>query len=428
VIDLSDVWNHPQEMLLSTLAADIEYIPLETTPDCLLKDPLKIQATVFDRYVIVNSGGMKLFDRKGKYLRSIGSRGKGPQEYLSSSRFALDEKSEKVYILDDQQHKVIVYHLDGTFGASFPIAKNASRIVAGPPGRIGIMYLPWTDDAQDTARFEWINETGRILATVPLYVGRPKDGGEAWGIAARLYWHQDRLLFAEWPFDTAYYLRDDRAWTPVWTIDPGKGKMPREVSLDQYRWSAERNNFTMLVLNYESSRYLFFDGELKDQYGMVLYDKSTSKAYWTPGIMSADSLKSETIINDLDGGINIYSSGLNGVMDDQLTTLISPIELIARFKGEGDARNPVKRPELREKLKEMVGRIKEEDNPVVMVVKLNTMSDVGMRRGSRFRGNDSGIGRDEMWVKSMFRPVDISNPGLQAGGLPAILKLDFESP
>jgi hypothetical protein len=71
-------------MLLSEVAEDITFIPLETTDECLLGG---IDAIRFSKnYIIVIDGSpynqIYLFDRKGKFIRKIGSRGRGPCEYL----------------------------------------------------------------------------------------------------------------------------------------------------------------------------------------------------------------------------------------------------------------------------------------------------------------------------------------------------------
>ncbi|MFA5817397.1 MAG: 6-bladed beta-propeller [Bacteroidales bacterium] len=375
VIDLSGIWDKPEEILLSSIATDIEYIPLETSPECLLGEPQNLKVTVLDKYIVVNSKGLRLFDKKGKYLRTIGRIGKGPQEYSSSEMFVIDEKNGRVDILDTSRDRLVSYRITGEFIRDIRVAEHAAKITRDESGRIGVMYLPWDQDVKDTARFEWISEEGNLIKSIPLYVGRPKDGGDTWLIGAKLYWNQNTLVFAEWPFDTLYYLADDHAWKPLWIPKIGSNKMPREVGLNLDRWEAERNDFTSVMINSESSRYLFFDGEKKEKFGIVIYDKMTSAGRWMPGVITEDSLNMETLINDLDGGIPVRSTMLTGAQGDYYVSLLSPFELIAKFKAHPKSDLPLARPELREKLFKLVDRLKDDDNPIVMIVKLKTKDE-----------------------------------------------------
>ncbi|TSA37610.1 MAG: 6-bladed beta-propeller [Porphyromonadaceae bacterium] len=375
VIDLSGIWDKPEEILLSFIATDIEYIPLETTTDCLLGEPQNLRFTVLDNHIAVSSKGLRLFDRQGKYLRTIGRIGKGPQEYFSSGEYVIDEKNGRVDILDSDRDRVVSYRITGEFIRDIRIADHAAIITRDESGRIGVMYLPWDQDIKDTARFEWINEEGKLIKSIPLYVGRPKDGGDTWLIAARLYWNQKKLVFAEWPFDTLHYLADDHAWKPLWIPKIGSNKMPREVGLNLDRWEAERNDFTSVMINSESSRYLFFEGEKKEKFGIVIYDKMTLAGHWMPGMITEDSLNMETVVNDLDGGIPMRSTILTGAQGDYYVSLLSPFELIAKFKNHPKSELPLVRPELREKLFKLVDRLREDDNPVLMIVKLKTKNE-----------------------------------------------------
>jgi len=369
VVDLSGIWDKPEDIKLSDIADGIEYIPLETSAECLLGDATGLRVTVLDQYVVVNSKGLRLFNRQGKYLRTIGGIGKGPQEYTSSGRFVIDEKNGRVDILDNDRHRVVSFRVTGEFIGDFRVNDHAAEITRDKTGRIGIMYLPWELNLQDTARFEWITGEGTLIKSIPLYVGRPKDGGDSWLIAANLYWEREKLVFAEWPLDTLYYLKDDSAWKPLWIPVTGPNKMPREVSLNLDRWSAERNAFTSLMLTYETSRYLFFGAQRKEEFGLVCYDKVSPLGYWKP-VKSVDEVNYPCMINDLDGGLNVSYFLANGSSNDNYVNVISPIDLITKYKGHPKLANSVAKPELTEKLFRMVDGLKEDDNPVVMIVKL----------------------------------------------------------
>ena len=56
-----------------------------------------------------------VFNKDGKFVRSIGSRGQGPGEHNTVNNVAVDDKNSRLFILAGGPSKVICYHLDGTF-------------------------------------------------------------------------------------------------------------------------------------------------------------------------------------------------------------------------------------------------------------------------------------------------------------------------
>ena len=90
-IDILDGLKTEKEFLLSKIIDDVEYVKLETTPECLLSSANYL---VGKKYIVAvqshNPAQLYLFDRKGKFLRKIGAEGKGPLEYTSISTVVTD--------------------------------------------------------------------------------------------------------------------------------------------------------------------------------------------------------------------------------------------------------------------------------------------------------------------------------------------------
>ncbi|MFA6127861.1 MAG: 6-bladed beta-propeller [Bacteroidales bacterium] len=87
-------------------------IPLETTKDCLIKAIKKV-IQYRDNIYAFDLEQMKLFwfNSKGKFLGSIGQRGKGPGEYIEMHDFLIDTKNELIYLLDFR--KIHIFSLKG---------------------------------------------------------------------------------------------------------------------------------------------------------------------------------------------------------------------------------------------------------------------------------------------------------------------------
>ena len=74
-----------------------EMIKLETNDSCLVSVIREVKTT--QEYVFVNdSKNLFQFDRNGKFIRKIGSVGRGPHEYISISCFTCSPETKRIYI------------------------------------------------------------------------------------------------------------------------------------------------------------------------------------------------------------------------------------------------------------------------------------------------------------------------------------------
>ena len=66
---------------MDSIVKNVSFVPLETTDECLIGDIFQIEFT--DSLILINTDVRRalLFNRKGKFLREIGTRGGGPTEY-----------------------------------------------------------------------------------------------------------------------------------------------------------------------------------------------------------------------------------------------------------------------------------------------------------------------------------------------------------
>ncbi|MCM1108048.1 MAG: 6-bladed beta-propeller [Clostridium sp.] len=90
------------------------YIPLETCEEGLVGNIKKICAD--ENYLFVlDSDNQKIvqFDTDGRFVRTIGSRGRGPHEYTGVCDMTLDKKRRVICLLDAGAAKLLFYDYDG---------------------------------------------------------------------------------------------------------------------------------------------------------------------------------------------------------------------------------------------------------------------------------------------------------------------------
>ena len=117
-IDVERAYNEPmRNLMISEVIEDIEYIKLETTPNCLISKVSGVSISenhlaIFD----YRSSSFLLFSRSGKFIRKIGSQGPGPEEYNKPIGNQLKIINNEKYLLFwDYQSTIYLYHIDGSF-------------------------------------------------------------------------------------------------------------------------------------------------------------------------------------------------------------------------------------------------------------------------------------------------------------------------
>jgi len=94
----------------------IQFIPLETTDDCLIGASHKVLIKNENIYVGDFNKTMALFvfDMNGKFMHKISRRGQGPQEYISFRDFDIHDNGD-FYMFDLFGSKIVIYDSKGEF-------------------------------------------------------------------------------------------------------------------------------------------------------------------------------------------------------------------------------------------------------------------------------------------------------------------------
>ena len=95
--NFSEVINAaPKDIPLSTLASSIEYVPLETSDSVLLGKIWKVWRNG-NRIVVLEDSGIWMFDGKGRFVKKVLWRGKGPGEIADIRNISAHVNSEGTF-------------------------------------------------------------------------------------------------------------------------------------------------------------------------------------------------------------------------------------------------------------------------------------------------------------------------------------------
>jgi hypothetical protein len=104
---------------------ELSVVPLETSKESLIKRIMRIRFTNKHIFIQNHFSDVLMYDRKGNFVRRIGSKGRGPGEYLSA--FSFDVQNESIIISDG--YRLIFYDFEGRYYKTIETYKQ-SKIFA----------------------------------------------------------------------------------------------------------------------------------------------------------------------------------------------------------------------------------------------------------------------------------------------------------
>jgi hypothetical protein len=98
---------------LSEITSKIDMIILETNDSCLITGITEIEKS--SEYLFINDAGKRIlqFDPTGKFIKQVGSNGRGPGEYIGIISIAIDNIRSTIYA--SAFNKILCYDFSGNF-------------------------------------------------------------------------------------------------------------------------------------------------------------------------------------------------------------------------------------------------------------------------------------------------------------------------
>ena len=359
----------------SDIISNIEYVSLETLPECLIGEFYKI--SISENYILVfssNEAKCFLFSRNGKFIRSIGQIGNGPGDYRKDSySIKIDEKSNIVYLMS--AFEIYSYRITGEFVKKFDFVAFKNSL--GIKGFFFIRIMHWKDDlfctnvdlnsGDEQYRFIIFSLDGKIIKHYPNYVHFNKEKGKNENnfSASSIYFdcnifcYDDQIYFKEILCDTLFMINEQLDLVPNIIFD-----LP-EKSPDVFVQNV-----------YKCENYLFLTGR-----SYYLYDKKKNKLTvikHDPSVIREMEFKNLFITpkkapfhgftNDIDGGFGFYPTLLHNIQNDkQFVCVYQPYELKKFLTDEYLATRKIKDKEAHKRLKKLLTELDEDDNPVIMI-------------------------------------------------------------
>lgn len=353
IIDIKGAFENRRPFNINEICEGFTYVVLESTDESLINDNSTIYAD--DKNLIaISRKQIMLFDREsGKFIRKIGTPGRGPDEYgVTVTSMPFDEQKKSIYTRKNVNERY-EYDIEG----------NLINRKKGPDQVYDFVnidkntYVSFIDNytGNENRKLVLFNEQDSIIKIFPNYQSYHSIGNmfvyypDAW-----FYNIDGEMRFCEKFNDTLFTLTP-HSLIPVFTFNKGIYTFPYELRGDMLNVD---NKYFLTQNIIESSRYLFYAFSYKEMIYTALYDKK----------------QHETKVNDYEGDFGKgYVNNINNFIPLEISSVTSKNELICtmdayKIKSWFES-YPDKVKELSEPLQSLKD-ISETHNPVVVISKL----------------------------------------------------------
>lgn len=355
--------DYPKDKIRLQDIADVEYVPLAMSDEVLLNSNDRL-FHLSDRYIMVyGRDNIFVFNRAGEIVSHFNRRGRGPGEYASIGDIVFDEAADEIFVADIPE-KIEVYTTTGQHRRTITLpAKSAFRLYDFDGEALLVCddgRMPATNGKANPTPFQLVSKTdGTIVETLPITMPerysttafRQLTGGDGVtrNMPVLMITTNNRLGSSNFTLtdissDTVYTYTRERALTPAFVRKPSvHASEPRVV------WGMELVTDSFVVFEVQT---LDFDSALAGSYPPI---RSLKYDYGTGSVTNIEF----TDDNNPSAQYSNYGYDRTDAPANTAVRMLDPLKLKETHE-KGELKGP---------LAEIAVNMKEDDNPVVMIVK-----------------------------------------------------------
>ena len=277
-INIAPVFDRePTEIKLDEWAKDVRFIPLETSDSVLLTGYIPQIVYYQDKLLVFNNNKIYLFNPEGKFIRTIGTKGEGPEEYISAGNPWVGP--EGIHI-DDNNKWIKTYGWDGKWKRTTPVPqnKNIREVLPLPDGR-NIGYVQNISGKEPIRMYLFRDST--VLDSIPY--ARSFEPGEITMVfynECKVFSSPSGNYVKEMFNDTIFRITKENTIIPRWVVDAGKYKLEEG---GRYRLQDPRNslfkekNAAQINVVGNSNDKLYLTANLNSNSYLIGYDEKEEK-------------------------------------------------------------------------------------------------------------------------------------------------------
>jgi hypothetical protein len=349
-------------IFLSEIATEINYIPLSN--EILFGDIVSVELSENLIFITPANESLLAYDLNGNFKRRIGKRGRGPGEYRSAVNFTLDRKNEIVYVLDLTKDRLLKYSYRADFMRTINLNTEGQSFFNEIIFSNNNLYL-FEGINQGYGKYDWVvmDTLGSILSEkfnpiekFPSYHYCSGNKQEAFNNIF-YYWNQIN--------DTIFKIEKDK-YKPAFLVSQGDFRFPRKKIKEIY------TEYFFPRVIFFTKHYLFIAYIFNYKNYTGVYVKSENQLYNVNVTEDWNFINGPGILNDFDSGVPLIPLSYYRDKYDKeyLIGAINPFQLKVHVASEAFKKSNPKYPEKKKELEKLANSLNENDNPVLMLVKL----------------------------------------------------------
>lgn len=343
-------------------STDIQYIPLETTKQNVLPE---IKEIVFGKtfFLTHSYANINMFRYNGQFVTRISKEGRGPDEITVAHDIDINPKDESIYLVDGWLQKFLVYNRDGKLMRSF---KSPLKIAID--FRItndGILCYIENNLARTNNSFILIDTLGNVIMNYPNnYKWQDKTNRTVGYLHENLFYKFNGQLFKKEMYSDTVFVYRNKAFEPHFLIDVGKLRITPEARTNSPVDYIIHNFLTPQKL-FEWGDYIYYEFDFQpddenEGFSLIASKVNNFRILFDP---------EKGLINDLDGGPNIMPQTVKD--NNTMVAWIEAFQLKNHVASEAFKNSKPKYPEKKKDIEKLANSLKETDNPVLVLVRLN---------------------------------------------------------
>lgn len=346
------------------IADDIRYIPLDNS--LIVGPPITIEINE-KGFFLSTKEGILHFDPKGNFIRTIAKKGRGPNEYIYGHFFTVNAKNDRIYIAD--QGKIKTYTLEGNFIRDI----STQNYISGMASDIDLFHSTlFVADYGTNGKYEynWIvlDTLGNLISQKP-----SSERPSMLMFQGNIYQFDNKIYYSDCLNDTIFSLSSDLKYKAAYLFAEGDFRMTSNIVIKSI--SQLTNLFSYLNM-FETKHYFVIAYTYKAKRSVLFINRKTKEMFQGYREEKTGPLKSKaSIFNDIDGGLSSEPEQFNYYYyvennEEFIVTRIEPYKLKLHVASEAFKNSTPKYPENKKELEQLANSLDENDNPVLMLVKL----------------------------------------------------------
>ena len=348
---------------LSEIAADIQYIPLETHPDALMRFVGYLKEGN-DKFYINTVLELLCFDKTGKFLYKLDQQGRGPGEYIYLSDY--DIKPEKNLVIVLTRGKLYFYNeTDTGFNLQRQLdLKIQPNYIDFFPGQDNILLSFTASTGENKYQCVAITPEGDTLFKRTNYYKFTRTSKVVMGFNSDniINKHDETIRIKGFLNDTIFTINSDFKFVPFMVLNSGGKSITTDFlanvpAPDMNSGTSPTAAFLAISEILELEKYLLCRYYYQEGSTWILYDKKSDQTFQFDG--------KELLRDDISGGINIEPKF---VCNGNIYSWTDALKFKTYMSGDDFRNAEVKNPGRKAELEKLAESVKEDDNHLLIVI------------------------------------------------------------